>query len=205
MQKGKLGKSELAGLADGMSQRAALGLTRRSVICRVGYAAAALLGAKFLVADGPRALAKVAANPPCFDQQSPCGNTGIACGLSNDASPCGMLSSNCPGCLQANGCPAGTAPNGSWTGCCACANGNAKYTVTYTDCCRSDGGYGLTGLPAPCNGPNCFLHVECPRNPATQNWCWGDSIIPPSGEDCGSALLQNNYVCTDVQPSKQKC
>gem|GEM_PF-5853477 len=49
-------RSPGAGWGGIAARQAARIMTRRSALCRLGYAAAALLGARFLVADGPRAL-----------------------------------------------------------------------------------------------------------------------------------------------------
>lgn len=182
-------KPEQADLADRISQKAAIGLTRRSVICRAGYAAAALLGAKFLVADGPRALAKVAANPPpnCFDQAHPCAPDGLYCGIGLGVAPCSQMA-GCKGCLQANGCPVGTAEIHTWQACCLCTGqANHGTMVNYSDCCGLPlSGYSFNNLPAPCNGcfPNGLTGATCVGGiHGTASWC---------------SYLQPDYICTNV-------
>ncbi len=181
----------------GIAARHAAGrMTRRSALCRLGYAAAAILGANFLVADGPKARATVVANPPC-NLSKTC--SGLYCGLSNDASTCDQLAGSCPnGCMQANGCPVGSQPEGSWTGCCSCANGAASYTVVYTDCCSSQFKNYLQ-LPAPCNPNPCFEHVNCPANRySTSGWC--QDVV----DICGGPGT-DYYICTQVRAAKNKC
>lgn len=162
------------GWAGKAAKHAAGSMTRRSALCRLGYAAAAMLGANFLVADGPKARATVVANPPCqFNQQKRCSPDGDLCGLQTGASLCNPLAA-CPGCLQANGCPQGTSPSGSWVLCCQCANNNNQgILMTYTDCC------GKLDTTGPCGGNCPAPHVACgklPRDPCYftslgADWC----------------------------------
>ena len=147
----------------------------------------------------PRALAKVAANPSCFDPQNPCGKAGLYCGMSNSASDCDQLLPSCPnGCMKANGCPVGSQPEGSWTGCCSCAGGSSSYIVTYTDCCSSTVKNYLD-LPAPCNKNQCSEHANCPANTySTTGWCQDFLDI------CGGPGT-DYYICTKVEPTQTKC
>lgn len=201
LKKSRQTKDELGGGLMGAAARAAASrLTRRSLVCGLGYAAAAVMGAKFLIADGARAMATVKAGPTCFDAKNPCGTHGLLCGLSGGAVVCkeAFGSVGCPNCLQGNGCPKGSQPNQSWTGCCSCANGSASYTVQYTDCCS--GSYTCNKLPPPCNtnGNNtCVCHSDCSANPVTDQWC--NYYV-----DC-RVSTGNNYVCTRVTPTSAKC
>jgi hypothetical protein len=94
------------------------------------------MGARFLVADGRRALAKVAANPPCVlykSGQNACGKSGIYCGMASDFL-CSSPLATYPDCITAEGtCPAGTTENSSWEACCTCpSNANSGVNVKYT-------------------------------------------------------------------------
>jgi hypothetical protein len=186
------------GLVGAAAKFAATRLTRRSLVCRLGYAVAALAGAEFLVADGPRALAKVAANPPCAFSTAlysapgggKCGKNGMLCGISKTAALCSDFAA-CPGCLQASGCPQGRKAENSWTGCCSCLNLQASYLVQYTDCCSGTIA-NQNGLPAVCS-KNCIAgNAGCPNNAIIQSWCSG-------------LIFQDNYICTAVSVTSTKC
>jgi hypothetical protein len=182
------------GWAGKAAKHAAGSMTRRGALCRLGYAAAAIFGANFLVADGPKATATVVANPPCqFNQTSPCSTDGWLCGLQPNAAPCNPLSA-CPGCLQANGCPQGSAPSGSWKLCCQClGNPNLGRMVTFTDCCGTP--FDPTGS-GPC-GSSCPALLRVPKG------C--------NGNHCNACIIADwcepfagKYICTNVT-SGGKC
>ena len=182
-------KDELGGgLVGAAAKFAATRLTRRSLVCRLGYAAAALMGAEFLVANGPRAVATVKGTPPCFDQKDPCGANGKWCSIASNAAPCDQMKT-CAGCLQASGCPVGTAPEDSWTACCICVGqANLGWFVKYVDCCATAlSGLSTQNLPLPCKGcfPQGLSGTNCVgANHTAGSWC---------------STLHPNYVCTQVQ------
>lgn len=177
------------GWAGKAAKHAAGSMTRRGALCRLGYAAAGILGARFLLADGPKALATVVANSPCQLKQDGCAVTSIYCGMETPAgaSPaidCGSLKIFGPDCDQ-NGCPAGTTPSGEWIACCTCPQNQAKgLSVTYQDCCgtvdasrcKSFGGINPSCASQICDPASCdFGEVD---------WC--------------SPSFFGGYVCTKV-------
>ena len=163
-----------------MASRIAAGLTRRNVLCRLGYFAATILGAEFLIANVPRARGTVIANPPCqLELNYNCTPTSINCGMQPPAVDCGGAVPSNPNCMQANGCPAGTAPGENWRACCTCPeNSSVGVSVLYTDCCGSVDKTKCSkwsGLGHSCTNKLCG---------ASQSWC----------QTSGS----NNYVCTKI-------
>ena len=187
------------GLVGAAAKFAATRLTRRSLVCRLGHAAAALMGAEFLVANGPRAVATVVGKSPCqFSQTNPCGANGILCGVESQAYPCSQLAS-CKDCLV-DGCPQGTQPEAHWTGCCLCTNEMGTVKVNYTDCCSATL-QNQTQLPAVCQP--CLPMVKDPCtgrvHSSTLSWCQGSLGF------CDEALGSDTYICTRVTSTNTAC
>ena len=149
------------------AKHAAGSMTRRGALCRLGYAAAAILGANFLLADGPKAHATVVAKPPCqLDTKSPCNADGLYCGMQKNAGDCKGYA-QCSGCIQANGCPQGTSPEGSWTACCLCPGSTTTgLYVTMQDCCGTITVNGKCWRCAP-------VYPGCTNETCTNNSCLG--------------------------------
>ncbi len=183
------------GWTDAAARRAAGNLTRRSVLCRLGYAAAAALGANFLVANGPKASATVVAKPPCqldTDIAKGCGKTGLYCGLTGPAICSGPIKV-VPDCIKAGGCPAGTAPYSSWTACCQCPNqANTGLSVTYTDCCGTVDASKCENVGVTVNPPCTGAAVSCPGCYAS-DWC---GIIGFGGGAYVCTLVSAGAKCT---------
>jgi hypothetical protein len=165
-------KRDVVGIA---AEKCATHFTRRSVLCRFAYAAAAILGAQFLVAEGFRGTAWANEGPKCklnTNATAGCSPTGLYCGFTG---PTICSGGGVPtGCIQQSGCPAGTTPYGSWTACCQCPDqGTVGANVTYTDCCGTVSaakcGNNGVGVPPPCPGgtanstacPGCYLSDWC--------------------------------------------
>lgn len=190
-------KRDIVGIT---AEKCATHFTRRSVLCRFAYAAAAILGAQFLVAEGFRGTAWANEDPGCnYAPNDPCGANGMLCGIAQGAIPCSGLAA-CLGCLQANGCPLGTAPEGSWQGCCTCANKAGSQIVIYTDCCSSTIA-NQTKLPAQCQPCLPLLSAGCTGgcHPGAQAWCYGTFPI------CDEAWGLQNYICTHHQATQTTC
>lgn len=176
-----------------VARNLASGLTRRSVLCRLSYAAAAVLGVRFLVAGGARGSGTPGAKGhlPCFSESDKC--NGILCGLQVSALLCEPLKA-CPGCLDnKTHCPQGTAPSDSWYLCCTCTNDNTKATqVIYTDCCGTPiDPHG----PGPC-GEKC---AQIPENPGCKQPRAPCYLTGFGADWC--TVGAGTYVCTTYRPT----
>jgi len=204
-----------------LGDQLALRYTRRSLIYRLGAAAAGILGVKFIppfVADTWVRMAEAQETPPdgekekkpkkpkkpkkgdpleCEHDQPCTTKTSEKCGFANPQDCTAYNSAACPGCWDGM-CPRPLKRGGSWEVCCTClADPFRGETFKYVDCCGSDINRTPPGDCTPCEAA--AKAAGCPptlvgRNPANcppQNWC-----APQPGEPICTVAINTGTACT---------